>query len=67
MDDSAPAFEIVSYYPKNFLNKTVNEPFIQMIMASVLPSGEWVCGDPNKFEPDYFFNATPFEFTLASD
>lgn len=24
-------------------------------------------GNPDKFEPDYFFNGIPFEFTIASD
>ncbi len=67
MNESAPVFETVSFYPKNFTSKTVNEPFIQRIMASVLPDGKWVPGEASKFEPDYFFNGTPFEFTLASN
>ena len=67
MDESVPAFNFVSFFPKDFRNKKVNEPFIQKIMASVLPTGEWKKGDPGKFEPDYFLNGTPFEFTIASD
>ena len=67
MDDSVPVFNIVSFFPKDFRNKNVNEPFIQKIMSSVLPTGEWQQGDPGKFEPDYFLNGTPFEFTIASD
>ena len=67
MDESAPAFNIVSFFPKGFTSKHINEPFIQKIMASVLPDGEWIQGDPNKSEPDYLFNGTPFEFTIASD
>ena len=41
--------------------------YLLIIMASVLPSGEWVQGNPDRFEPDCFFNGTPFEFTIASD
>lgn len=67
MDHNVPSYEIVSFYPKNFKSKSVNEPFIQKMMASVLPVGEWSSGDPDKFEPDYFYNGTPFEFTLASN
>lgn len=67
MESNAPAFDIVSFYPENFKSKSVNEPFIQKIMASVLPDGEWIPGDASKSEPDYFCNGTPFEFTLASN
>ena len=59
--------DIMFFYPEGFMNKSINEPFIKRIMASVLPTGEWTPGDPNKFEPDYFLNGTPFEFTIASD
>ncbi len=67
MSENVPAFNVVSYYPESFTNKRVNEPFIQRMMASVLPVGEWIPGNPDKFEPDYFYNGAPFEFTLASN
>lgn len=67
MDTNALEFEFISYYPKDFYHKSVNEPFIQKIMASAFPGTEWVNGNPNNFEPDYFCNGVPFEFTIASD
>ena len=62
-----PQYEIVSFFPENFFNKDVNEPFTKKIMNSVLDVKEWRKGDPNHFEPDYFGDDIPFEFTLASD
>lgn len=67
MDDSVPHYDTASFLPNDFFSKDVNEPFIQKMMAAVMPGSTWVKGDPNKFEPDYFCNAAPFEFTLASD
>lgn len=57
----------VFYLPEKFFRKENNEPFIQKVMASVLNKKEWIQGDPNKFEPDYFCEGLPFEFTIASD
>ena len=67
MDNCAPVFDIVSFFPKDFPSKSVNEPFIQKIMAAAFPGKEWVKGDPDKKEPDYFCDGVPFEFTIASD
>lgn len=57
----------MAFLPDNFFNKSVNEPFIKELMSLVLEQNDWVCGDPDKFEPDYFCNGTPYEFTIASD
>ena len=62
-----PVYNVIEYLPADFLSKTVNEPFIQMLMSRVFPDTRWVPGNPDKFEPDYFCSGTPFEFTLASD
>ena len=62
-----PYIDVVFGMPKNFFNKEVNETFIKTIMENVLEKGEWVLGNPNNFEPDYFYNNNPFEFTIASD
>ena len=55
-----------SYTPKNFYNKNCNEEFMQYIMSRTLLKDGWKRGDPNKFEPDYFCDGVPFEFTMAS-
>ena len=57
----------IIYLPKNFYNKKVNELIIKNFMSFVLDDGKWSEGDPKKFEPDYFFNKKPYEFTLVSD
>ena len=57
----------VSFIPGNFFDKSINEPFIKKIMSHVLKQDDWIPGDPNKKEPDYFCNGVPFEFTIASD
>lgn len=59
--------ETVCFLPENFLRKTVNEPFIQKIMSIAIESNQWLPGNPNRFEPDYFCDGVPFEFTVASD
>ncbi len=58
---------MVFYSPKNFRDTKVNESFIQKIMENVLGESEWIPGDPNLFQPDYFCKGIPFEFTIASD
>lgn len=63
----APEYDMVAFLPENFLHKSVNEPFIQEIMSAVLGRTEWKPGNPDKFEPDYFCDGVPFEFTIASD
>lgn len=63
----APSYSVKEYLPSDFLNKTRNEPFIQKLMSMVFPKTTWTPGNPDKFEPDYFCNGVPFEFTIASD
>ena len=63
----APEFEVLTSMPKDFFNKNVNEKFIKLVMESIFTDGEWIKGNANNEEPDYFFNNIPFEFTLASD
>lgn len=63
----APECAMVAFLPENFLHKSVNEPFIQEIMSTVLSRTEWKPGNPDRFEPDYFCDGVPFEFTIASD
>lgn len=63
----APEFEVLSFLPKDFFNKKVNEEFIKLVMKSIFSDGEWLKGNENKQEPDYIYNGIPFEFTLASD
>ena len=62
-----PTFDVLSFLPKNFFNKDVNEKFIKLVMESVLGDGNWQKGKHELKEPDYIFNNIPFEFTLASD
>lgn len=62
-----PEFEVLSFLPKDFFKKEVNEEFILLVMKSILGVDKWEKGNPNKNEPDYLFNGHPFEFTLASD
>lgn len=62
-----PTFEVLSFLPKNFFSKDVNEEFIKLIMKSVLGDGSWQKGRAELKEPDYIFNNIPIEFTLASD
>lgn len=63
----APTFEAVIYFPENFFDKSVNEPFIQMVMEFVLERTNWRHGNADSSEPDYFCDEVPFEFTIASD
>lgn len=63
----APECAMAAFLPENFLHKSVNEPFIQEIMSTVLSRTEWKLGNPDRFEPDYFCDGVPFEFTIASD
>ena len=62
-----PTFDVLSFLPKNFFNKDVNEKFIKLVMESVLGDGNWQKGKHELKEPDYIFNNIPLEFTLASD
>ena len=62
-----PSVYVPAFLPENFLNKSVNEPFIQRIMGTTFERDNWIQGDANKFEPDYFCDGVPFEFTIASD
>lgn len=62
-----PEREMVAFLPPNFVHKSVNEPFIQEIMGLALGRRNWSQGNPDKFEPDYFCDGMPFEFTIASD
>ena len=64
---SAHNIAMVEHFPDNFFNKHVNEPFIQKIMASVTNYQNWIPGNPNYYEPDYFADGKAFEFTIASD
>lgn len=64
---NAPSYEIYEFFPKDFFKKEVNEEFIKLVMEQVFPKGIWVKGNPNLFEPDYFLNKSPFEFTIASN
>ena len=61
------SIETLTFLPKDFFNKEVNEKFIKFVMESILQDGKWVKGDANKNEPDYLYNGIPLEFTLASD
>lgn len=65
--ENAPYIDIIYCIPENFFHKSVNEPFIQWIMSTVLEKEEWKAGNPDQFEPDYFCSGIPFEFTIASD
>lgn len=53
--------------PKDFFSKSFNEPFVQDLMSKALGMDNWIKGNPDKFEPDYFCNGKPFEITLVSD
>lgn len=59
------SIETLTFLPKDFFNKEVNEKFIKFVMESILQDGKWVKGDANKNEPDYLYNGIPLEFTLA--
>ena len=39
-----PTFDVLSFLPKNFFNKDVNEKFIKLVMESVLGDGNWQKG-----------------------
>ena len=67
LEDGRPYTDIMYYLPTDFFHKSVNEPFIQKIMSIVLERNNWVSGNPNIFEPDYFCDGIPFEFTIASE
>ena len=60
---------IFSYFPDNFMDKAVNEPFIAFIMSKYLGINlnNWKQGDPNQSIPDYIVDNCYYEFTLASD
>lgn len=60
-------YEITSFFPPKFFHHTVNEPFIKLILQRVTGIDDWVQGNPDKHEPDYFCGGTPIEFTLACD
>lgn len=62
-----PSVIVSAFLPNNFLRKSVNELFIQELMATVLGRSNWVSGNANNFEPDYFCDGVPFEFTIASN
>lgn len=63
----APSLNVVEAFPAKFLSKYYNEPFILKVMQEVSGTSNWRQGDPRKFEPDYFCEDIPFEFTIASD
>lgn len=67
MVDSEQYFDVIEFLPHNFFSKEKNEPFIKEIMSVVLKDTVWIPGNPDIFEPDYFCDGIPFEFTLASD
>lgn len=67
MVDSEQYFDVIEFLPHNFFSKEKNEPFIKEIMSAVLEDTVWMPGNPDNFEPDYFCDGIPFEFTLASD
>lgn len=60
-------FDVVSFFPRDFFDKDVNEPFVQKVIACLGGKSDWRKGDPNVYEPDYFCGSIPFEITLASD
>ena len=62
-----PSVIVSTFLPDNFLHKSVNEPFVQKVLATVLGESEWTSGNAEKFEPDYFCGGIPFEFTIASN
>lgn len=64
---SGYGLDVVSFFPKDFFDKDVNEPFVQKVMACLGGKSDWRKGDPNAYEPDYFCGSIPFEITLASD
>lgn len=66
-EECGVSMDIVTFYPENFFRKMNNESFVQMLMQTAFPNTYWKKGCPNKFEPDYFCNETPFEFTIASN
>ena len=53
---------VVECIPKEFFQKEYNESFILKMMTKSIGEGEWVRGDVNLSEPDYFWNDIPFEF-----
>ena len=68
MDMLEPPSQIVNVYlPPDFKHKSVNEPFIQKMMELALGRRNWVPGNADKFQPDYFCDGIPFEFTMASN
>lgn len=68
MDMSEPPSVIVNaYLPPDFRRKSVNESFIQKAMELALGCGNWIPGIADRFEPDYFCDGVPFEFTIASN
>lgn len=67
LEDGRPYADLYCYFPQNFFHKSFNEPFIQHIMGVVLERKNWTSGNPDLFEPDYFCDGIPFEFTIASD
>ena len=60
---------IFSYFPDDFFNKNVNEPFIVFLMSKYMKNDidDWKQGNPNEFIPDYVVNDHYYEFTLASN
>ena len=62
-----PSVVVSAFLPKNFLRKTVNEPFIQKTMGVALGRTNWTPGNADNFEPDCFCDGVPFEFTIASN
>ena len=58
------------FFPVDFFNKKVNEPFNIYLIKSCLGKSDNfdVCfGDPNKKEPDLLIDGHAYELTLASD
>ena len=67
LEDGRPYADLYCYFPQNFFHKSFNEPFIRHIMGAVLERKNWTSGNPDLFEPDFFCDGIPFEFTIASD
>ena len=62
-----PSVIVRAYLPPDFRRKSVNESFVQKVMELALGCSNWIPGNADRFEPDYFCDGVPFEFTIASN